>query len=274
MFSRSFLVSATILILAGVPAPVLALGGDNSGAPSSGGSAPNPVPTIPVPTPTTPAVPGLGDVPACAAAPAEGSSLLCGCASDAPGGSVWGTGPYTADSNICTAARHAGAIGPFGGVVRVTGLPGQASYGGSTANGVTTRSWGSFGASIAVEAAGAATQPLPTPQPATGSSGGDRPIPTAPQCTTLPEGADRLVCSCQASPEEARQSVWGSDPYTADSNICAAALHVGYINAGEPGLVTVLRLQGLDSYWGSENNGVTSQDWGPYGSSFVFDWNQ
>ncbi len=270
MFSRAFLVSATVLAVGGLPVPVLALGGDNSGMPSSGGSsAPTPVVPAPAPTPSAPAPLGLNDVPACSVAPVEGETRLCGCAPDVPAGSVWGTGPYTGDSNICTAARHAGAVGPFGGVVRVTGLPGQSSYGGSTENGVTTRSWGAYGMSFSVEAAGAGAPSAPLPTTGAGS-----PTPSAPQCTTLPEGVDRLVCSCQASPQEARQSVWGSDPYTADSSICGAALHVGYINAGEPGVVMVLRLQGLDSYWGSENNGVTSQDWGPYGSSFVFDWNQ
>ena len=72
----------------------------------------------------------------------------CSCPADGPVGSVWGTGPYTADSDICTAARHAGVVGPEGGEVTVRRVAGQASYAGGTANGVTTSDWGSFDASF------------------------------------------------------------------------------------------------------------------------------
>jgi hypothetical protein len=65
-------------------------------------------------------------------------------------GSVWGSGPYTADSDLCRAARHAGAIGPAGGTVRVSPAPGQGSYAGTTRNGITTSRWGSYGNSFTV----------------------------------------------------------------------------------------------------------------------------
>ena len=74
---------------------------------------------------------------------------VCRCAG-AGSGSVWGSGTYTADSNVCRAARHAGAIGAGGGVIRVTPWPGLSSYPGSTSNGVTTSTWGSYGASFKV----------------------------------------------------------------------------------------------------------------------------
>lgn len=65
-------------------------------------------------------------------------------------GAVWGSGPYTADSDLCRAARHAGVIGPNGGVVRVGAASGRSSYAGSTRNGIQTSSWGSYGASFTV----------------------------------------------------------------------------------------------------------------------------
>lgn len=68
---------------------------------------------------------------------------------DAP---VWGTDVYTTDSNLCRAARHAGAIGAAGGLVRVTGAPGRLGYRGSTRNGVTTSAWGSYETSFQVSA--------------------------------------------------------------------------------------------------------------------------
>ena len=80
---------------------------------------------------------------ACGAFPAGAESHSCDCAPGA-GGAVWGSGPYTSDSNICAAARHAGAIGAEGGSVTAVAAPGEASYAGSTRNGIETRNWGSY----------------------------------------------------------------------------------------------------------------------------------
>jgi hypothetical protein len=76
-------------------------------------------------------------------------SGTCRCR-DEGSGSVWGSGPYTADSSLCRAARHAGVIGADGGMVSVRPAPGRDSYAGSSRNGVTTSNWGSFGASFTV----------------------------------------------------------------------------------------------------------------------------
>ena len=47
--------------------------------------------------------------------------LTCGCARGAgKGATIWGANPYTWRSNICSAALHAGVIGPDGGQVVVT----------------------------------------------------------------------------------------------------------------------------------------------------------
>jgi hypothetical protein len=63
---------------------------------------------------------------------------------------VWGTGPYTADSCVCRAARHAGVIGESGGVFKVTVAPGQSAYQSSTANGITSTSYGNYHKSIVI----------------------------------------------------------------------------------------------------------------------------
>lgn len=77
--------------------------------------------------------------------------LTCGCppvANDPNvSNSAWGTDVYTADSYICTTARHAGVIGDNGGQVTLQMLPGRASYEGMRRNGVQTRSFGRYGAS-------------------------------------------------------------------------------------------------------------------------------
>ncbi|MGE0440753.1 MAG: LCCL domain-containing protein [Gemmatimonadales bacterium] len=65
---------------------------------------------------------------------------------------VWGTDTYTADSSVCTAAIHHGAITrASGGIVFAVIRPGRTSYLGTTRNGVTTRSYPSYGGSFAFE---------------------------------------------------------------------------------------------------------------------------
>src|SRR5262249_8492740 len=55
---------------------------------------------------------------------------------------VYGTDVYTSDSNLATAAVHAGRLAPGQtGEVRVRIVPVLPSYQGSTRNGVTTKAW-------------------------------------------------------------------------------------------------------------------------------------
>ncbi len=83
------------------------------------------------------------------------ASLTCICPQNVSSATVWG-GPssYTDDSDICTAAVHAGIImASAGGTIAVTPREGQASYRGSTANGVTTLSYGSWVGSYTITGA-------------------------------------------------------------------------------------------------------------------------
>lgn len=64
-------------------------------------------------------------------------------------GRLWGTGVYTDDSSVCTAAVHAGLITPEqGGRVIIEIRPGAASYQGSSRYGVTSRDYGAFAGSF------------------------------------------------------------------------------------------------------------------------------
>ncbi|MEO7325914.1 MAG: LCCL domain-containing protein [Dokdonella sp.] len=55
---------------------------------------------------------------------------------------VVGSGPYTDDSSICTAAVHAGALrAKAGGVVTIEIRPGQTAYPGSEQNYITSASY-------------------------------------------------------------------------------------------------------------------------------------
>jgi hypothetical protein len=138
-----------------------------------------------------------------------------------------------------------------GGVVTLTAQPGQTSYDGSSANGVTTSSWGAYGQSFMTTAAGS--------------------VEVSNTCDIMPAGVTVFDCVC---PEGVGNtgSVWGAGPYTADSDICTAARHAGAVS-GDGGPVTVLKIDGLKSYRGSVVNGTKTGDWGAYGSSIVFDAN-
>jgi len=68
--------------------------------------------------------------------------LSCTCpAEQTQRGSVWGTGTYTADSGLCRAALHAGAVTRAGGRITVVPAAGQSAYQASTRNGVISDAW-------------------------------------------------------------------------------------------------------------------------------------
>lgn len=67
---------------------------------------------------------------------------------------------------------------------------------------------------------------------------------------------------------ESTGSVWGSDWYTSDSDLNAAALHAGLVKRGETRVVRYVIRPGRESYAGSDRNGVTTRAWQSYPSSF------
>lgn len=73
------------------------------------------------------------------------------CPPGGPAGSIWGTGIYTDDSSICSAAVHAGRIQmATGGPVGVQILPGMPAYTGSMANGITSQSYPQYSGSFSI----------------------------------------------------------------------------------------------------------------------------
>ena len=62
--------------------------------------------------------------------------------------------------------------------------------------------------------------------------------------------------------------LWGTDVYTGDSAIAVAAVHAGLVKAGDSAIVKVTVEQPLPRYAGSVQNGVTSHEFGPYGTAF------
>lgn len=183
----------------------------------------------------------------------DGTVQLCTCKASTFKRFVWGSGPYSGHSDVCTAARHAGVIGEDGGVLAIAGRPGQKSYEASEANGISTKRWGLFQSSFDVMQAQLAGQAVPSNEPVLACTGFS--ADAAPYTCACPEGSD------------GGGSVWGSGPYTGDSDVCRAAVHAGAIPA-TGGKINVTAAPGQDAYEGSAQNGVTSSRWGSYGQSF------
>jgi hypothetical protein len=184
--------------------------------------------------------------------------FTCTCSSEAArrsNGTVWGSDVYTDDSDLCRAAVHAGAIGADGGPITVARSEGRSLYVGSSRNGVASNDYGSYDVSIAF--AGTASPP-PGAERCPGSLVINRNLATPFTCTCSGEAARR-----------SSGTVWGTDVYTDDSDLCRAALHAGAIGA-DGGAITVARSEGRAFYVGSSRNGVASNDYGSYDASIAF----
>jgi len=235
--------------------PALALAqADGKGGKGDGAAAPQPAPAAAAqasPAPAPPAAPQ--------ACPRDmtgliggAATLTCSCAPGAMGGSIWGSAPYTADSAVCRAARHAGVVPAEGGTVTVRMLPGEPRYVGTTRNGVPSMNFGAYRASFSFEGIAVATGPQQCPDDMTARAGTDA----------------QITCTCPAT-SNPRGSVWGTDVYTADSGVCAAALHAGAVTR-RGGEVTLRMMPGRPRYPGTTRNGVQSIDFPDYGASYAF----
>lgn len=176
------------------------------------------------------------------------------------GASVWGSNPYTMDSAICPAAVHAGKITPGkGGTVTIQVQPGASSYQGSARNGVGSQGWGAYDSSFSFDI-DQSLEARPGERIASWTTNAKEHDGATGQSFTY-------VCPKGGT---VGASVWGTDIYTTDSAICPAAVHAAKITPDEGGTVTILIRRGATSYRGSARNGVGSQRWGAYESSFSF----
>lgn len=171
----------------------------------------------------------------------------------ATSGSVWGSGPYTDDSSLAAAAVHAGVLQPGQtGTVQVVIEPGQQSYSGSTAYGVTSSNYGSWGGGYSFVGARPPMQGNPDPGNLTSYRN-----QTGATLSFTVTGATN-------------GSVWGTGVYTDDSSLATAAVHAGVLRPGETGTVQVTILPGQQSYPGTASNGVTSSNYGSWSGSYAF----
>ena len=71
----------------------------------------------------------------------EGDVVKIKCADGCVTGTIYGTDVYTADSRVCTAGVHAGAIPATGGSFKAKIEGTMPSFEASTRNGIESRSW-------------------------------------------------------------------------------------------------------------------------------------
>jgi hypothetical protein len=91
-----------------------------------------------------------------------------------------------------------------------------------------------------------------------------RPMPT--DCkTTAKSITTRAEVTCPAGCSG--EHVWGTDVYTDDSSLCAAAIHAGVIGQGGGRVIVVIE-PGATSYSGTTRNGVTTDSYGQWDRSF------
>ena len=62
--------------------------------------------------------------------------------------------------------------------------------------------------------------------------------------------------------------VWGTDVYTGDSMLAPAAVHAGVVKAGETAIIKVKVVRPPTRFQGAARNGVTSNDFGRYGTAY------
>ncbi len=169
----------------------------------------------------------------------------------ADNGRVWGTQVYTNDSDLATAAVHAGVLSvDQSGIVAVRILPGQSEYEASIRNGITSNSYGGYDCSYEFVAYNESSLLIQNPGHL-GDFGGFVGQTLALQVTGSTDG-----------------TVWGTGIYTIDSDLATAAVHAGLVRPGETAIVLAEILPGQESYAGSENFGVSSRDFWQYWASY------
>lgn len=193
----------------------------------------------------------------------EGETMTLACSPAGEPHSVWGSDIYTSDTSICTAAVHMGLITfQHGGTVTIELRPGRSIYGTSERNGVTSSAYGRWHQSFVFK----------TPDIEALVRAADEATPvlwnTSPGMAGF-ENGKTVKFSCPAGGGGKEGTVWGTDTYTLDSSICTAAVHAGKLQLDSGGPVTIEMRPGESAYKGSLRNGIKTNDYGQYGSSFI-----
>ncbi|MEI6161718.1 MAG: LCCL domain-containing protein, partial [Roseococcus sp.] len=140
-----------------------------------------------------------------------------------------------------------------GGVVTLRVIQGVSRHPGSSRHGVRTADFGPWRQSFTFE-----EERAPGPR-------------LCPDTMAAYAGStERRDCLCPGEAALRAATVWGSNPYTADSGLCRAALHAGMIPI-TGGALRVVMGPGAPSYAASTQHGVQTREFGPFRGSFTFE---
>lgn len=229
-------------------------GGHTSTSPNNSSSATSPASAV-AGTPTA------WETSATSLSGKDGQMFMLKCSPGGVAHSVWGSDIYTADSSICTAAVHSGLItSQQGGTVTIILRQGRDIYGCSDRNGVVTSPYGPYQHSFVFK--------TPNTDAVVRDAEEQTPVLWNTSAGMVRfETGKTYKFKCPAGGKES--SVWGTDIYTLDSSICTAAVHAGKLAIDSGGSVTIELRPGESTYKGSTRNGIKTNDYGQYGSSFV-----
>lgn len=170
-----------------------------------------------------------------------------------PSNNIWGTDDYADDSDICSAAIHAGVLqrNEVGMVTIVTGS-GASSFRGSEQNKVTSASYPNGDANFRFDT----------------SSDPGRVSWTTTALRIPPGFSEPVYVICPAGgPTDGM--VWGASPYHSDSSVCLAAAHAGVITLADGGPVAVTKAEGTQTFTAEPRNGVDSRAWSAGDDAFT-----
>jgi hypothetical protein len=193
---------------------------------------------------------------------AVGESRSCVC-TDMTGLSAFGSGRYTPSSDLCEAARHAGALKRPGDVVTFWRQADCPRLWGSAANGVVSGNFASPTATFSFTA-----EPPPcSPPPSTAADLKPCPGLFSKELEAMPEGSS-FDCTC-AYDKYGKGALWGTRVYFLGSNVCDAAQHAGMVDR-KGSTVTVFLGGPCDRFWGSRSYGKVSDSRRKPGRSMAF----
>jgi hypothetical protein len=180
------------------------------------------------------------------------------------GKNVWGTDVYPIFSEIATAVVHAGVLKEGEtGVVKATIVEGIDTP-PSTRNGITSQPCGkNESGAYKVEKTNLPVPDLPTPTPTITPA----PTPFATPSLTAPGNEPGKTHSFKLR-GSSRGNLYGTNVYTIDTNLAAAAVHAGVLKDGEEGMVKVTMLPPAGDHKASTQNGVTSSAWNAVGPCY------
>ena len=164
---------------------------------------------------------------------------------------IYGSNPYSTDSNICKASLHSGCIGPKGGFCLKYPVGMVRIFRGTIRNGISTTNYVNYFEGFQLANLTDELEKFVK----------DKKLST--DYCGRNERNSLLYCLGKNNGCLDEYSTWGSNPYTFDSSACVSALHAGVIGLNG-GIFSVDGVNLYDGFKGSMKNQINSQDWNFY----------